>query len=332
MKKKNKSNKSSSSKGIQVLKQPTIWYKCGNNRIGVPIVNKPHIMKFWDYDKNKNLDPNKLFEYMTTKAHWKCPKCGYEWYSTINTRKMGLCPCCDVGTSIKAGYNDALTIVPKLKEDFIQEDNPGIDISKYGVGDKTHPINWTCHVCSYKWKSTIYSRTRGHNGENKINKCPVCGKNKRVKTFDEIYPELEKWYSDKNPIPFKDIQGDYQAEYLWECPTHGTFKQYLSAMIRAMNSKYHGCPYCANKKLTKANSLKKYYPALYKELSMVDNCLFLESSDVSSHSHKKVWWVCPTCKTKYSMAPIDRVNFYKRGQIACNKCKGIMVLKISHYI
>lgn len=122
-----------------------------------------------------------------------------------------------------------------------------------GVSDKKTKINWTCHVCGHKWPSTIFARTRGHNGENKINKCPVCGKCKRAKPFSKDYPDLdEMWNEELNGMKFREIPGDYSTKYWWNCEKHGPFQQSLGTMIRARNTKNKGCPYC-NGKLPKKN-------------------------------------------------------------------------------
>lgn len=303
--------------------------ECKKRRLS--IANKPYIMKFWDYEKNKNLDPFTLFEYMKVKAHWKCTKCGYEWKSSIATRKNGLCPCCDVGTRIMPGFNDVLTVVPNLRKDFIQELNPGINLSKYGTGSKNIQIQWRCHVCGYEWKSTIFARVKNHKGKNIISKCPVCGKCKRTKSFIDDYPDLANIYSRKNEIPFNKIPGNYKQDYLWECKIHGTFKQKLSSMIRSRSSKYHGCPFCANKSLNNKNSLNINYPKIFNELSTTDNYLIADDNDYSMYSRKKLWWICPICGHKYSMSTNEKVSFYLREKNPCNNCKGIK-RKVSHYV
>ena len=158
----------------------------------------------------------------------------------------------------------------------------------------------------------IAKGTIKHKRKNKINKCPVCGKCKRIKPFSEDYPMLVSKYSSMNSIPFNKITADYQKEYLWECEIHGTYKQRLSSMIRAINSKYQGCPYCANKTLNRKNSLKTLYPFLYKELSTIDNYIVSDEKDFSTHSQRKLWWICPNCEKKYSMSVSERIDYFKR--------------------
>lgn len=329
------------------------WFRCGKGHsykravyiqtagaecpeckaIRLSVDNKKYISDFWDTVKNRDIDICHTYAHYNTIVHWKCPKCGYEWKSQVRARKTEMCPACDLGTAIKKGVNDVFTVVPALKEDFIQELNPGIDMTKIGTGNKTLKIHWKCHVCGYEWKSTVFARTRNHKGENRISSCPVCSKAKRAISFAEQYPDLTERYSEDNPLPFHQIPGDYQADYLWECPEHGTYPQKLSAMIRARDSQYHGCPFCANKILSSHNSLKKNFPELYKELAFEENYILLETEthDVSIHSRTSVWWKCQKCGCLYPMTPYDRVSLYNRQIEPCNHCKGIRG-KISHYL
>ena len=54
----------------------------------------------------------------------------------------------------------------------------------------------------------------------------------------------------------------------------------------------HGCPYCSGHKIEKGfNDLTKTHPLLAKEWNYEKNN-GLTPMDVTSNSHKKVWWKC----------------------------------------
>lgn len=73
---------------------------------------------------------------------------------------------------------------------------------------------------------------------------------------------------------------------------------------------------------TKENLLRTNYKELYKELSNVDDYLFLDARNVSADSKLPVWWRCSTCGHKYPMSPYSRVNHYLRNKTACLFCAG----------
>jgi len=56
-----------------------------------------HLMKEWNSEKNKYLNPKILKLHSNKKVWWKC-KNGHEWYTTINKRSYGSeCPYCSSG-------------------------------------------------------------------------------------------------------------------------------------------------------------------------------------------------------------------------------------------
>lgn len=73
---------------------------CSNNKIlpGYNDLNSrcPELMKEWDWNKNKELDPTLIAPGSGKKAWWVCSKCGYEWLAEISSRNKGSgCPNCN---------------------------------------------------------------------------------------------------------------------------------------------------------------------------------------------------------------------------------------------
>ena len=50
------------------------------------IIDNKELMKEWDWEKNKDLDPYKITYGSTKRAWWKCSVCGNEWQSIISNR------------------------------------------------------------------------------------------------------------------------------------------------------------------------------------------------------------------------------------------------------
>ena len=87
-------------------------------------------MKYWDYEKNKDLNLDKLTLGSKKTAWWKCDK-GHEWEATINHIYNGTrCPYCS-NKKILKGYNDLGTTNPELLEylDYEKNEKENIDVS-----------------------------------------------------------------------------------------------------------------------------------------------------------------------------------------------------------
>lgn len=53
----------------------------------------PDLMKDWDYDKNININPQKLKAGSNKAVWWKCHKCGHNWQAVVEFRAQGFCRC-----------------------------------------------------------------------------------------------------------------------------------------------------------------------------------------------------------------------------------------------
>ena len=296
------------------------------------IIKQPQIMKFFDVERNHDVNPASIVPSSQKILWWKCPNCGYSWQAQVRSRKSGLCPCCDLGTAIMPGYNDALSVAPAVREDFDQSLNPDIDITILGAASKKTPITWRCHTCGYIWKSTIYSRLRGQDYRNgKMNLCPVCGGAKRKQSFTQEYPELAKRFDDSNSISFQQISGtDYHKNFWWKCSIHGKHYSSLSSMIRAIKTSSSGCPFCEKKQVFPGEGLADLYPEILSQWYEAGNILLgIKPENVSIGSETNVWWQCNECGTVYLQPINQHVAFYNRGIVSCPTCKGIKK-NISH--
>ena len=330
----------------------TVWWKCSKGhsfqrsvsafflhstcpickKEAQSILNYPHVMKYWDCEKNLE-DPANINRNYKQPVNWKCPDCGYEWKSLIRSR-TDKCPLCDVDRPgrIVPGHNDVLTLAPILASEFIEDKNPGISLSNLGVADKKVQIFWKCRKCGYEWRSTIFARLR-ECLPGCTNQCPVCGKAKRAISFEEEFPELLERWSPSNGFPLSEVTGnDWHTEYIWRCPEHGDFRCSLSSMIRAIPTKSHGCPYCAGKKVLPEESLSSTYPELISEWSYAENCLICNPEAVSPTYSATVWWICPNCRLKYTQKISEHTTDHIRGLESCPYCTKVGIHPKTHII
>jgi hypothetical protein len=108
-----------SPKLISVFSGKKVWWKCSKNHewtavvasvstgIGCPVcsgrnatdadnivIKRPDLMKEWDYNKNKGIDPYGFKQSSGRVVGWKCSK-GHRWKASLHTRSAGCgCPSC----------------------------------------------------------------------------------------------------------------------------------------------------------------------------------------------------------------------------------------------
>ena len=264
-------------------------------------------MKEYNYEKNVNLDLEKLSSGSGKKAWWKCSK-GHEWEATINSRNQGRgCPYC-IGKKTWPGYNDLATTNPKLAKEWNYEKN-----GKLTPQDVTMQSNlkvwWKCSE-GHEWEDTISVRNRGYN-------CPYCSNYRIEIGYNDLAttnPKLAKeWNYEKNgKLTPQDVTSGSNKKVWWKCPRG---HDYVSSVINRAK-RNNGCPYCSNRKLLKGyNDLATVNPKIAKEWNYEKNS-DLKPSDVINGARKKVWWKCP--KGHEWMSLID--NRTKKNGTGCPVC------------
>ena len=284
------------------------------------IVCFPHMVKQWDFKKNKGIDINTMSSNSKKTANWKCKKCGYEWKAQISSRKSskGLCPCCETRIVVHKGVTDLFTQVPELKEWYDTEKNKGVDITMLSISSKEN-IWWKCPSCDYSWSISPSARVVHSNGGYTIRNCPVCSGVKRGLNYSEEFPDLSESFVDElNGCSLDDIGGsERKAVFWWHCDIcDENFESTLASMIRARNTASKGCSYCAGKKVSRENSFASLHPEVMDEYDPSNE---IDPYTVTEYSNKCVKWICRNNKDHKWEA---RFQWRSRGQGNCNICRG----------
>lgn len=131
----------------------------------------PQLCSEWDYEKNGELIPTMITGKNGKKVWWKCSE-GHSWQASIKHRAYGTrCPIC-AGKTIIAGYNDLLTLYPKLCLEWNYEKN--IDIHPSFLRPRSdRKVWWKCQQ-GHEWEASVSNRVSGTG-------CPFCAKEKRKK-------------------------------------------------------------------------------------------------------------------------------------------------------
>lgn len=77
----------------------------------------------------------------------------------------------------KRGLLSLAKAFPEIAEDWDYSTNKGTpeDVS-FGCRQR---VNWVCHRCGYKWRTTVNSRTSNHNATG----CKICSQRQRIEKF-----------------------------------------------------------------------------------------------------------------------------------------------------
>ena len=273
-------------------------------------------MKYWDYEKNKDLNLDKLTLGSKKTAWWKCDK-GHEWEATINHIYNGTrCPYCS-NKKILKGYNDLGTTNPELLEylDYEKNEKENIDVSS--LSRYSHvKVYWKCKNCGTK-----FSKLLPNIKEEVL--CNSCALKKGVKnkysniinregSLADKYPDLAKeWHPTKNDS-LKPEMFTYASnkKVWWKCSKGHEWE----AVISSRTGSDRGCPICANQKVLKGyNDLATIFPEFLPEWNYKKNKV--SPSEIIARTGKKYWWICKLGH-EYEASPLDR--FYGRGCSICN--------------
>ena len=143
----------------------------------------PELVKEWDYDKNGKLTPDDFVSGSNVSVFWRCSK-GHSWEAVISSRVRGNgCPFCS-NKRVLEGYNDLLTLNPKLASEWNYDKNKelrnkkGEDISTPNkvMAVSTYKVWWRCSTCGYEWQANIDCRNNG----NGCRKCASVLRNKKI--------------------------------------------------------------------------------------------------------------------------------------------------------
>ena len=131
----------------------TFEYSNGKPHPGESFEDKfPDIAKQWHPTLNGNILPSDIYQASNKLAWWICDK-GHEYQSPIHRRSDGHgCPYCS-GKKVLQGFNDLATMKPDLMKDWDYEANEIKPTEITGGSGKN--IHWKCHICGYKWSSTL---------------------------------------------------------------------------------------------------------------------------------------------------------------------------------
>ncbi len=202
----------------------------------------PELLKEWDQEKNKGLNPAYFTPHVNKKVWWQCNK-GHSWEATICNRaknKSG-CPVC-------AENNRRNNSIKRIKE--IIKKRGGKWLANEYVNGKSK-IKLSCkegHIWETRADNILYT--------NKW--CPVCSERKVLKSnsLAALYPELAKeWHPTKNGniTPYDVTPGSHMKVW-WKC-SEGEDHEWQAMIYNRIRGR--DCPKCRYKKASRTRRRKR---------------------------------------------------------------------------
>ena len=198
---------------------------------------------------------------------------------------------------------------PKLAKEWNYEMNGDLKPQNFTVSSQ-RKVWWRCQK-GHNWQSTIANRSSGYG-------CPYCANQKVLKGYNDLQSAnqtlAKDWsYKQNGKLLPDNFTANSHKKVWWICHNGHEWQ----ATIKNRNYGY-GCPYCAGQKVLPGyNDLQSINPSLAKEWHYEKN-IGLEPIQVTSKSHRKVWWKC--CKGHEFRMAINERN-KERECPQCNKEK-----------
>ena len=148
------------------------------------LFNNKKIIKYYDYEKNKNLNPKYITKSSGKRVWWKCDK-GHSYQATVHSMDNGMyCPLCREELIKKGGLiplDDKYIKTLKFSDEIKSLALEFPDIAKEWNYEKNYPVKpenivskshkkiwWICSKCGYEWQTTPLVRVSGRG-------CKKCG-------------------------------------------------------------------------------------------------------------------------------------------------------------
>lgn len=244
----------------------------------------PAIAAEWHPSKNGRLGPGEVTRGSGTVAWWKCSRNPeHEWQDRV-ARRTGRgdgCPFCS-GHRVTAESSLAAK-APDLAAQWHPTKNGSL--TPWDLAARSEKsVWWKCPAGSdHEWMAVPANRFVKSN-------CPFCI-NKRLSVTNSLAatrPDLAaEWHPTRNGnLTPADVFAGSQHRVWWKCPRGPDHEWETSLYGR------HGCPFCANKRVSVTNSLATLFPSLAGQWHSQRNA-GLTPDQVIAGMTRKMWWICP---------------------------------------
>ena len=203
--------------------------------------NHSKTMDYWDYEKNKGIDPKLIIQGSSRIVFWRCSEAeDHKWKQRIKhvVKNKAKCPYCNnhkttSSNSLKIKFPDVYSQILFSSYDKEMLENLNFKAEK--------KIWFKCpkgddHI----WKTSVYHRIINNSG------CPVCENLKVVKSncLSTTDPKIAaEWHPTKNGKVYPETVTRYSNKNVWfRC--HKNFTHEWKTFIYHRTVNESNCPYC----------------------------------------------------------------------------------------
>lgn len=201
----------------------------------------PELAAQWDFIKNGELTPDKVYSRSSQKVWWKCLEgIDHKWQSQIKSRANGIgCPICSGRKTVHS--NSLASKFPEIAKLFDRNRNNGVSPYDFTPYSNTM-VWWKCPEGNeHIWEATVANVVNGST-------CPVCMGRKITEhnNLAILHTDLiEEWDFDKNTLDPSKISPGTKDKAWWICRRDKEHKWYST--IKDRTAKNSGCPICSIK-------------------------------------------------------------------------------------
>lgn len=237
----------------------------------------PEILEYWDYSKNKNINPDELYISGSNKVWWLCES-GHSFKSTISAMINGKqCPLC-ISESRMSFPEKAIVYYlqkndVKVKENFIFNDHSGKELDVYAP--------------DYKIAIEYDGKNWHRNKKRDLDKNKLCEENNitLLRIREDGLPKLDDYSMDYYYTP--------DSKYI---NLSNIIKKILMIHFNILDNNIDINRDRINiyellYRSKKENSLINKYPEIAKEWNYEKNGK-IKPENVYSKSGRKFWWIC----------------------------------------
>ena len=296
----------------------------------------PDIEKYWDYEANEGKKPSDFGASSSEKVWTKCPICGtsvkrnirYTWEKDKN----GVGHVIHCRTCGKRNNNNSLVVLfPDIKKHWIYEKNEH-DPEYYSIssGKKVYT---RCPSCGEERYIAICDLIVKRNDRYELTQCIECSPKRNViGSIAKNYPDIDKYWDDKNVSKPDEIALNSQEIIFIHCPTCDKLikRRALNSFRRDDQTGIYtllDCHKCAAQKagkirgLNQSGALIDECPEIKEWWDAENNTI--ELKNITRGTHYKAQLKCPACHSSFTRQIHSFVSTKRDGRllpVACPEC------------
>ena len=288
--------------------------KGDSRRSSYRISHLPHLVAQWHPWRNGDLRPEDVTYGSGKRVWWRCAEGpDHEWATPACRRGSSGAGCPYCANQRLSVTNSLAARAPEIAAEWHPLRNGGTRPRDLIAGT-ARKYWWRCaREPDHEWLVSPAKRLEGHG-------CPYCANVlvARSNCLATRRPELAaQWHPSRNgKLRPTDVVAGSTRRVWWRCPEGIGHSWQTTCHARATMSE--GCPFCAQRKVARDNTLRACFPAIAAEWHPTKNRA-LGPGDVVAGSKRKVWWRCSVDGRHAWQASVHRRT---RNGTGCPVCAG----------